>query len=63
VVKRLAMDGLRIVGTKDGRRNRPRFLNTLSEGKHERPDFAGLIGCGEILFPALFLHLGIGANL
>jgi 4-hydroxy-tetrahydrodipicolinate synthase len=55
VVKRLAMDCPRIVGTKDSSRDMPRFLNTLSEVKRERPDFACLIGCEEILFPALFM--------
>jgi len=55
VIKRLALDCPRIVGTKDSSRDLPRFLNTLNEVKRERPDFACLIGCEEILFPSLFM--------
>ena len=55
VVKRLALDCPRIVGIKDSSRDLPRFLNTLHEIKPQRPDFSCLIGCEEILFPALFM--------
>ena len=55
VVKRLAMDCPRIVGTKDSSRDLPRFLNMLNEIKPARPDFACPIGCEEILFPALLM--------
>jgi 2-dehydro-3-deoxy-D-pentonate aldolase len=53
VLKRLALDCPRIVGVKDSSRDFPRFLCTLHEVKPQRPEFACLIGCEEILFPAL----------
>lgn len=53
VLTRLAMDCPRIVGVKDSSRDFPRFLNTLQSVKPQRPDFACLIGCEEILLPAL----------
>ncbi len=55
VVTRLALDCPRIVGIKDSSRDFPRFLNTLQAIKPRRPDFSCLIGCEEILFPALFM--------
>jgi 4-hydroxy-tetrahydrodipicolinate synthase len=55
VVTRLAMDCPRIVGTKDSSRDFPRFLNTLQTIKSQRPDFTCLIGCEEILLPALMM--------
>jgi len=55
VVRRLAADCPRIVGTKDSSRDMPRFMNTLSKVKAERPDFACLIGCEEILLPSLLM--------
>jgi 4-hydroxy-tetrahydrodipicolinate synthase len=55
VVKRLALDCPRIVGIKDSSRDMPRFLCTLHEIKPQRPDFACLIGCEEILFPTLMM--------
>jgi len=54
-VTRLALDCPRIVGTKDSSRDFPRFLNTLHAIKPQRPDFACLMGCEEILFPALLM--------
>jgi 4-hydroxy-tetrahydrodipicolinate synthase len=54
-VKRLAMDCPRIVGTKDSSRDMPRFMDTLNEVKAQRPDFACLIGCEEILLPTLLM--------
>lgn len=53
VVTRLALDCPRIVGIKDSSRDFPRFLNTLHAIKPQRPDFSCLIGCEEILLPAL----------
>jgi 2-dehydro-3-deoxy-D-pentonate aldolase len=53
VLTRLALDCPRIVGVKDSSRDFPRFLCTLRAVKPQRPDFACLIGCDEILFPAL----------
>lgn len=55
VVTRLALDCPRIVGIKDSSRDFPRFLNTLQAIKPQRPDFACLIGCEEILFPSLLM--------
>ncbi len=55
VVTRLALDCPRIVGIKDSSRDFPRFLCTLQAIKPQRPDFACLIGCEEILFPALLM--------
>ncbi len=53
VLTRLALDCPRIVGVKDSSRDFPRFLNMLQAIKPQRPDFSCLIGCEEILFPAL----------
>ncbi len=55
VVKRLAADCPRIVGIKDSSRDMPRFMDTLNEVKSIRSDFACLIGCEEILLPALLM--------
>jgi dihydrodipicolinate synthase/N-acetylneuraminate lyase len=40
---------------KDSSRDFPRFLNTLHAIKPQRPEFSCLIGCEEILFPALLM--------
>jgi len=45
----------RIVGVKDSARDLPRFLNTMAKIRPLRPDFACLIGCEEILVPALLM--------
>ncbi len=55
VVERLAMDCPRIVGIKDSSRDMPRFMNTLSRIKPQRPEFSCLIGCEEILLPTLLM--------
>jgi len=55
VVTRLALDCPRIVGIKDSSRDFPRFLSTLNNIKPQRPGFACLIGCEEILFPSLYM--------
>jgi len=55
VVRRLALDCPRIVGTKDSSRDMPRFLATLHHIKPQRPDFSCLIGCEEILLPSLLM--------
>jgi len=55
VVKRLALDCPRIIGTKDSSRDLPRFIATLDEVKSQRPDFVCLIGCEEMLLPALLM--------
>lgn len=55
VVRRLALDCPRIVGTKDSSRDMPRFMFTLEKIKTQRPDFKLLIGCEEILLPTLMM--------
>ncbi len=55
VLTRLALDCPRIVGVKDSSRDFPRFLSTMHAIKPQRPDFACLIGCEEILFPSLLM--------
>jgi 4-hydroxy-tetrahydrodipicolinate synthase len=55
VLTRLALDCPRIVGVKDSSRDFPRFLCTLRALKPRRPDFSCLIGCEEMLFPALLM--------
>jgi 2-dehydro-3-deoxy-D-pentonate aldolase len=55
VLTRLALDCPRIVGVKDSSRDFPRFLSTLLAVKPQRPEFSCLIGCDEILFPALLM--------
>lgn len=55
VVRRLAADCPRIVGIKDSSRDMPRFMETLNEIKPLRPDFSCLLGCEEILLPALMM--------
>jgi 4-hydroxy-tetrahydrodipicolinate synthase len=55
VLTRLALDCPRIIGVKDSSRDFPRFLSTLQAIKPQRPDFTCLIGCEEILFPALLM--------
>jgi 2-dehydro-3-deoxy-D-pentonate aldolase len=55
VVTRLALECPRIAGIKDSSRDFPRFLGTLQAIKPQRPEFSCLIGCEEILFPALLM--------
>lgn len=55
VLKRLALDCPRIIGTKDTSRDMPRYLQVLHEIKSQRPDFSVLIGWEELLCPALFM--------
>jgi dihydrodipicolinate synthase/N-acetylneuraminate lyase len=55
VLKRLALDCPRIVGTKDTSKDLCRFQTTLREIKSQRPDFAVLIGWEELLCTALFM--------
>lgn len=55
VLKRLALDCPRIVGTKDTSKDLCRFQLTLHEIKSQRPDFGVLIGWEELLCSALFL--------
>ncbi|MBU3666495.1 MAG: dihydrodipicolinate synthase family protein [Chthoniobacterales bacterium] len=55
VLKRLALDCPRIIGTKDTSRDMPRFQQLLHEIKPQRPDFACLIGWEELLCASLFM--------
>ena len=55
VLKRLALDCPRIIGTKDTSRDMPRFQQVLHEIKPQRPDFACLIGWEELLCASLFM--------
>lgn len=55
VLKRLALDCPRIVGTKDTSRDMPRYQQVLHEIKSQRPDFSVLIGWEELLCPAMFM--------
>jgi 4-hydroxy-tetrahydrodipicolinate synthase len=55
VLKRLALDCPRIVGTKDTSRDMPRFQTVLHEIKTQRPDFSVLIGWEELLCATLFM--------
>lgn len=55
VIARLAADCPNIVGTKDSSRDMPRFLHTINTLRRVREDFSLLIGCEEILYPALMM--------
>jgi 4-hydroxy-tetrahydrodipicolinate synthase len=55
VLKRLALDCPRIIGTKDTSRDMPRFQTVLHEIKSQRPEFSVLIGWEELLCPTLFM--------
>ncbi len=55
VLKRLALDCPRIIGTKDTSRDMPRFQQVLHEIKSQRPDFSVLIGWEELLCASLFM--------
>ncbi len=55
VLKRLALDCPRIIGTKDTSRDMPRFQQVLHEIKPQRPDFSVLIGWEELLCASLFM--------
>jgi 4-hydroxy-tetrahydrodipicolinate synthase len=55
VLKRLALDCPRIIGTKDTSKDLCRFQMTLHEIKGQRPDFGVLIGWEELLCAALFM--------
>jgi dihydrodipicolinate synthase/N-acetylneuraminate lyase len=54
-IKRLAAQHPRIIGIKDSSRDFPRFMNMMNEISPVRPDFVFLIGCEEILLPALLM--------
>ncbi len=54
-IKRLAMEHPRVVGIKDSSRDLPRFMNMMNEIAPVRPDFVFLIGCEEIVLPAVLM--------
>src|SRR5688572_24527345 len=54
-IKRLAAEHPRIVGIKDSSRDLPRFLGMMHDVKPLRPDFVFLIGCEEMLLPAVMM--------
>lgn len=55
VLKRLALDCPRVIGTKDTSRDMPRFQQVLHEIKSQRRDFSVLIGWEELLCTAMFM--------
>jgi dihydrodipicolinate synthase/N-acetylneuraminate lyase len=54
-IVRLAAEHPRIIGIKDSSRDLPRFLNMMHAIQPIRPDFVFLIGCEEILMPAVLM--------
>lgn len=54
-ILRLAAEHPKIVGIKDSSRDLPRFLNMMNEVSPHRPDFVFLLGCEEMLLPALLM--------
>jgi len=54
VVRRLC-EHPRIIGIKDSSRDLPFFLNLMNEVAPRRPDFVFLLGCEEMLVPALVM--------
>ena len=55
VLKRLALDCPRIIGTKDTSKDFGRLQATLHQIKSQRPDFSVLIGWEELLCTAMFM--------
>ena len=55
VLKHLALDCPRIIGTKDTSNDMSRFQRVLHEIKSQRPDFSVLIGWEELLCTAMFM--------
>lgn len=55
VLKRLALDCPRIVGTKDSSKDMCRFIHVLNEIKPQRPEFSALVGWEELLVPTMMM--------
>jgi dihydrodipicolinate synthase/N-acetylneuraminate lyase len=55
VLKRLALDCPRIIGTKDTSRDMSRFQQVMHAIKSQRPEFSVLIGWEELLCSSLFM--------
>lgn len=54
IIKRLSQHS-RVIGIKDSSRDLPFFLNMIGEIAPLRPDFVFLLGCEEMLVPALLM--------
>ncbi len=54
-ILRLAEENPNIIGIKDSSRDLPRFLNMMNEIRKVRPDFTFLLGCEEMILPALMM--------
>lgn len=54
-ILRLAEENPNIIGIKDSSRDLPRFLNMMNEVRRVRPDFTFLLGCEEMILPALMM--------
>ncbi len=54
-IRRLAAEHPRIIGIKDSSRDLPRLLNMINEISPIRPDFVFLVGCEEMLLPAVMM--------
>ncbi|MEN8661520.1 MAG: dihydrodipicolinate synthase family protein [Lentimonas sp.] len=55
VLKNLALDCPRIVGTKDSSKDMCRFLHVLNDIKSQRPEFSALVGWEELLVPTMMM--------
>lgn len=55
VLKNLALDCPRIVGTKDSSKDMCRFLHVINEIKSQRPEFSALVGWEELLVPTMMM--------
>lgn len=55
IIRRLAVEQPRIIGIKDSSRDLPYFLNLMHEVAPLRPDFVFLLGCEEMILPALLM--------
>lgn len=55
IIRRLAAEQPRIIGIKDSSRDLPFFLNLMHEIAPLRPDFIFLLGCEEMILPALLM--------
>jgi len=55
IIRRLAAEHPRIIGIKDSSRDLPYFLNLMHEVQPLRPDFVFLLGCEEMILPALMM--------
>ena len=54
-IKRLAAEHPRIIGIKDSSRDLPRLINMMNDITPIRPEFVFLVGCEEMLLPAVMM--------